>query len=102
MKKEVPMKKQFMLSMIALLILASNTWARSREVNIGVKGMVCGFCAQGIEKKFKSQAAVDQIKVSLGEKQVKLTLKDGADISDDVIRKLLAESGYNVEKIQRN
>lgn len=87
---------------IALSVLGSSAWAKTKEINIGVKGMVCGFCAQGIEKKFKSQSAVDQIKVSLGEKQVKLTTKDGQDISDETIKKLLAESGYNVEKIQRN
>src|SRR3954470_17002762 len=96
------MKAKPTILALAFLLAAPGAWAKGKEINIGVKGMVCGFCAQGIEKKFHANAAIDQVKVSLGQKQVKLTTKDGQDISDEVIRQLLAESGYNVEKIERN
>ena len=79
-----------------------NAWASAREVNIGVKGMVCAFCAQGITKKFSAQPAIEHVDVNLGRKQVKLTLKDGQDIADDTIKQILTDAGYNIEKIDRN
>ena len=33
---------------------AAVTQNAPKEIKVGVKGMVCAFCAQGIEKKFKS------------------------------------------------
>jgi copper chaperone CopZ len=89
---------------LALLLTLSGpvAWAKASEVNVKVKGMVCGFCAQGIEKKFKAHEAVDGIKVSLNEKQVSLKLKEGKTLPDETIKKFLTESGYNVEKIERN
>ena len=90
----------------AFLLIMAFSAARSfasagKEIIVGVKGMVCGFCAQGIQKKFSVQPSVDKVDVSLNDKQVKLTLKDGKDIGDDTIKQILSESGYNVEKIDR-
>lgn len=47
------------------------------EIKVSVKGMVCGVCAQGIEKKFKAEPAVQKVEVSLENKLVTLDLKDG-------------------------
>lgn len=66
----------------------------SNELKVGVKGMVCAFCAQGIEKKFKAQAEVEKIQVSLENKFVKLTFKDGQRLSNEKISALLKEAGY--------
>ena len=41
-----------------LLIFSSAAFAAS-EVNVAVNGMVCGFCAQGISKKFLKEAAAN-------------------------------------------
>ena len=76
--------------------------AESTEVKVKVNGMVCGFCAQGITKKFKSEAAVQAVDVRLGNKLVKLNLKDNQDISDARINQILSDAGYNVEKIERH
>ncbi|WP_172795326.1 heavy-metal-associated domain-containing protein, partial [Bdellovibrio bacteriovorus] len=63
---------------------------------VGVKGMVCSFCAQGITKKFKEQPEVADVQVSLENKFVKLTYKDGQKLSHDKISTLLKEAGYEV------
>ena len=64
------------------------------EVKVGVKGMVCAFCAQGIEKKFKAQSEVESINVSLENKFVTIKYKDGKSLPQDKISQLLKESGY--------
>ena len=71
--------------------------AISNELKVGVKGMVCAFCAQGIEKKFKSQKEVDSIQVSLENKFVKIKFKDGQKLSNEKITELLKAAGYDVD-----
>lgn len=80
-----------------LLSLFLTSFAFAGEVQtIGVKGMVCSFCAQGITKKFKEQPEVAAVEVSLENKYVKLTYKDGQKMSEEKITTLLKEAGYDV------
>lgn len=70
------------------------TAAQPNEIKVGVKGMVCAFCAQGIEKNFKKEKAVSKVDVSLENKYVKLTFKDGQTLSKERITEILKEAGY--------
>lgn len=74
------------------IALSSAAWAN--ELKVGVKGMVCAFCAQGIEKKFKAQNEVESINVSLENKFVTIKFKEGKSIPNDKIAQLLKDSGY--------
>lgn len=76
------------------VILFSFTSFAAEVQTVGVKGMVCSFCAQGITKKFKSQPEIADVQVSLENKFVKLTYKDGQKISQDKITTLLKDAGY--------
>lgn len=73
---------------------ATATTTQSNEMKVGVKGMVCAFCAQGIEKKFMSQKEVAKVEVSLENKFVKLTFKEGQTLSKEKISELLKDAGY--------
>ncbi|MBX3022763.1 MAG: heavy-metal-associated domain-containing protein [Bdellovibrionales bacterium] len=94
------MKTKFLLISSLLVLFSANVHAR--EIAITVKGMVCAFCAQGIEKKFKALKEVESVGVSLEKKIVKVTTKADQDIPDQKINEILKDSGYNVEKIQRD
>jgi len=87
--------------LLILLMCSTTGLAAGKEVRIGVNGMVCAFCAQGITKKFKNEAAVESVEVNLGEKRVKLILKENQDIPDAKIQEILIDSGFNVTKIER-
>lgn len=76
------------------LTLALSSVSAAEEMKVGVKGMVCAFCAQGIEKKFTSQPEVEGINVSLENKLVKIKFKDGKKLSQDKIAQLLKDAGY--------
>ncbi len=95
------MKKSARLLMIGLM-LSQLALAAGKQVKVSVSGMVCSFCAQGITKKFKSEASVEAIDVKLSDKQVVLTLKENQDLSDERIKELLTDAGYNIDKIERN
>ncbi len=84
------------MKMLLLLGLFSFS-ALAAETTVNVKGMVCSMCAQGIEKKFKA-AGMEKIQVDLDEKVVHLS---GKDLSDEEIKKIITEAGYNVERIDR-
>ena len=74
---------------------------KKEKISILAKGMVCGFCAQGIEKKFKALGDIEKINVSLETKKIDLDLIEGKVITDDQIKTILTESGYEVVKIER-
>jgi copper chaperone CopZ len=91
-------KKIVMLSLVACLISVS---AFAEKVKVAVDGMVCAFCAQGIEKKFKADPAVESCKVDLEKKEVEITLKKDQKMTDEKIKKTIKESGYNVHRLER-
>lgn len=70
----------------------------ANEQIVKVKGMVCAFCAQGIEKRFKAQNEIESIQVSLEKKIVKLRFKEGMKLPFDKIERILKESGYDIDK----
>ena len=93
------MKIRELLLVSALLIMPA--FAQAKPIKVQVKGMVCAFCAQGIEKKFKALPETTSIKVSLQTKIVDIDIKEGKDIPDDQITKIITEAGYEVVKIER-
>ena len=63
--------------------------------------MVCSFCAQGIKKTFGKIDPVEEVKVDLGEKLVTLKLKEGQTLSDEQIKTLINDAGYDVAEVNR-
>jgi len=95
------MKTLFGIAAILLFLASPMALASAHEIDVGVNGMVCAFCAQGITKKFSKEPAVEKVKVSLEDKLVALRLKDGKDISNERITTILKDAGYSVSKIER-
>ena len=95
------MKKLTLAAMI-LAAAASNAFASAKTIQIGLDGLVCAFCAQGIEKKLKAQAATDKVFVSLDKKVALIALKDGQDIADATIKTEITDAGYAVKSIARS
>lgn len=88
---------------IALLLTAlfAVSAARAATIELTVNGLVCGFCAQGIEKTLRRNAATDDVFVSLENRLVAVATKPDADIADDELRKALKDAGYDVKAIVR-
>jgi copper chaperone CopZ len=86
--------------LISLLLLASAS-AQAATIEMNVNGLVCAFCAQGIEKQLRKFPATADVIVSLEHKLVAVALKDGQDIPDTELRRALTNAGYTVKAIQR-
>ena len=88
--------------MLTLMLMTLQAWASEiADVQVVVKGMVCSFCVQGIEKKFSSVDSVDKVKVDLDISTLSLWLKESKTLTDETITKLVQSAGYNVEEIKR-
>jgi len=91
------MYKSFLL--IVALLTASAVQAETIEMK--VNGLVCGFCARGIEKTLRKDPATADVFVSLEDKLVAVVLQEGRSIPDDVLTKEVTNAGYTVKHIER-
>lgn len=75
--------------------------ASAATIEMQVDGLVCAFCAQGIEKKLGEQPATAEVFVSLERSLVAVALKPKGSISDETLREVLTDAGYTVRSIAR-
>jgi mercuric ion binding protein len=92
-----------MIRIISLLALAMTVAgvAQAWTIEMKVNGLVCGFCAQGIEKTLRKNSATADVVVSLENRLVAVATKDGQDIADDELTQALKDAGYDVKSITR-
>lgn len=83
-----------------VLLLASAV-VQANTIEMKVNGLVCAFCARGIEKTFLKNPAVTDVVVSLEDKLVAVQTKEGTDISDQELRTTLTDAGYDIKSIER-
>lgn len=70
-------------------------------VTAKVNGMVCDFCARAVTKVFGKEAAVENVRVDLDKGEIHVTLKSGAELSDERVASLVKKSGYDLVSIAR-
>jgi len=85
----------------ALLAVLVSGSASAATIELTVNGLVCGFCAQGIEKTLRRNAATDDVFVSLENRLVAIATKPETDIPDEELRKALKDAGYDVKAVAR-
>ena len=90
---------KFLIAMA--LVTTINGTAYADTIKATVNGLVCSFCATGIEKTFKKQDAVEDVKVDLDTKLVTIHTKNGKNIDDKTITNLIKDAGYSVTDIKR-
>jgi mercuric ion binding protein len=91
--------RRILLTIAILAGLTGSAWAET--ITTRVNGMVCAFCATGIEKTFRKQPEVATVKVDLHRKQVVITTKPGKTLSDAKIKEVVTYSGYTMRQIHR-
>jgi mercuric ion binding protein len=91
--------RHILLILVILVGLSDSVLAET--IKTTVNGMVCAFCATGIEKTFRKQPEVATVKVDLPTKLVTITTKPGKTLSDAKIKEVVTYSGYGMGKIVR-
>ena len=88
------------LLLVSFILPAADT-ATAATIEMDVNGLVCAFCAQGIEKTLRAFSATTDVVVSLEKKLVALSTKEGQDINDEELKRALTNAGYTVKAIRR-
>lgn len=90
---------QNLVAGIVLVSLSSYSFAANSS-KITVNGMVCAFCAQGIEKRLSKMPATKAVFVDLKNKVVAVEAKDGMTLDNKLIAFEITEAGYDVVKTE--
>ena len=86
---------------IALVMgIAATSSMAANTVKVTVNGMVCPFCAQGIEKRISKMSATKDVFVDLKKKTVAVEAKDGQMLDAKAISAENVDAGYDVIKIE--
>jgi len=93
------MKHLLVVVALGLSLISLNSFA-TPSYKVTVNGMVCSFCAQGIEKKMKALSETKGVYVELKNHLVVVEAKEGSNISQDVIKKIIKDAGYEVKSIE--
>ena len=91
------MKKLLMTSLLSLAAVPAFAESSLRAT---VNGMVCPFCAQGIEKRISKMDATKAVFVDLKAKTVAVEPKDGASLDQKAIAAEIKDAGYDVVKME--
>ena len=83
------------------VLIGATSMASAKTIEMDVNGLVCAFCAQGIEKTLKAFPATAGVFVSLEHRIVAVQLKDGQDIEDAALQKAITDAGYKLVTIHR-
>jgi cation transport ATPase len=70
------------------------------SVKASVNGMVCAFCAQGIEKRLSQLPATQAVFVDLKRKVVAVEVKPGQTLDPKTITTEITEAGYDVTRLE--
>ncbi len=84
---------------LALAAAALPTFAAD-SVKATVNGMVCAFCAQGIEKTISKMDAAKAVFVDLKSKVVLVEAKEGKALDQKAISAAIVDAGYDVVKME--
>lgn len=94
------MKKQFTALLAAGALLCSAAASAGETMKATVNGMVCAFCAQGIEKRLQKMPATKAVFVDLKKKIVAVEAKDGQKLDGKAITAEITDAGYDVVKLE--
>ena len=82
-----------------LLACTASAWAAD-TVKATVNGMVCAFCAQGIEKRLGKLPATHAVFVDLKKRIVAVEAKPGQKLDNKLITAEITDAGYDVTKLE--
>jgi copper chaperone CopZ len=87
------------LSLLVIALLATTAQAAT-TTKLTVNGMVCAFCAQGIEKKIVAMPQAQAVYINLGQKIVAVEARPGQTLDAEQLRATVKDAGYEVVKVE--
>jgi cation transport ATPase len=89
------------LMLAAALAAAPAAVLATETLKLTVNGMVCSFCAQGIERKLSALPETEAVYVNLMRKVVAVQPKPGATLDANKMRREVKDAGYHVVRVEQ-
>jgi len=88
-------------SIVCILFIIATPFAlAANSIQAEVNGMVCAFCAKGIEKKLNALPEKQAVFVDLKHRIVVLEVKDGQQVPIEKFRQVIQDAGYSLRKVE--
>ncbi len=94
------MKKLLLTAVVLSALLSNVAFAATQTIKANVNGMVCAFCAQGIDKKLRALTQTKDVYVNLKQRIVAVELKEGQTLANETVKDLIKDAGYDVTSIE--
>jgi len=91
----------FKIMMVLISLSVSFNIVAATSIKAEVNGMVCAFCAKGIEKKLNALPEGQGAYVDLKKRIVVLELKDAQNVPLEHFTKAIEDAGYAVNKVEK-
>ena len=98
--KLITMKSVAIGTCVFAAVTMFNPATAAESVKATVNGMVCSFCAQGIEKTLLKMPQTKAVFVDLKKKIVAVEAKEGQTLDGKKISAEIKEAGYDVVKLE--
>ena len=82
-------------------IVATDSILAGVTVHLLVDGMVCPFCAYGLEKRLTKLEAVDSLVIRVSDGLVQIREKEGQKLSEETVRKEVERAGFTLREMNR-
>ena len=92
--------KKLLLASLVSISLFSNVAMSAQTIKANVNGMVCAFCAQGIDKKLRALTQTKDVYVNLKQRIVAVEVKEGQTLANDTVKEVIKNAGYDVTAIE--
>lgn len=79
--------------------LAASPAPAGDNLVLKVNGMVCAFCAQGIEKRLTALPQTQSVYVNLAQKTVAVQVKPGQKLDSAKVKSEVVDAGFDVTAI---
>lgn len=76
--------------------------AGPQRIDMIVLGLSCPFCAYGLEKKLKKVEGLIDIAIDFKTGKVRMEVRDGSKVSDERLKELVKDAGFEVKEISRS
>ena len=71
------------------------------NVMLRVDGMVCPFCAYGLEKRLEEVPSIDAVLIRVSDGLVQIRTKVDQELSDKALKEAVEKSGFTLREIER-
>ena len=82
-------------------IEATDAVLQGASLTLRVDGMVCPFCAYGLEKRLRELSALDETLIQVSDGLVQIRVKEGEQLTDEAVEDAVKRAGFTLREIHR-